>query len=161
MWRRWWGSPGHVAAAVAGGSGGSGAGGGGTPPPPSCGSQPFQPPTGGQTFYVAPNGSDSAAGTMAAPFRTMEAAADVAGGGDVVYLRDGVYNHAEDISASGETGNPVVFMAYPGEHPIIDGNGLGLGTSDSLLQLYQPEHVVDRGHRVPQLHGPRRSADRR
>ena len=133
------------------GNGGSGSGlgtaggGGGNPPPPSCGSQPFQPPTGGRTFYVAPNGSDSAAGTMAAPFRTMDKAAGVAGGGDVVYLRDGVYNHAEDISASGDAGNPVVFMAYPGEHPILDGDGLGLGTSDSLLQLYQPEHVVIAG----------------
>jgi hypothetical protein len=131
------------------GGGGAGSGGGGTgggqPPPPACGSEPFTPPTGGQTFYVAPDGSDSAAGTMAAPFRSMERAADAAGGGDVVYLRGGVYKQAENVSASGDAGNPVVFMAYPGEQPILDGDGLGLGEKDSVLQLYEPRHVVVSG----------------
>jgi hypothetical protein len=129
-----------------GGTGGSGGGSGGAGAPPSaCGSEPFQPPTGGKSFFIAPSGSDSAAGTMAAPFHTMKQAARVAGGGDVVYLRDGVYNQAEDFTPMGDVGNPVVFMAEPGEHPILDGTGLGLGQSDSVLQLYQPQHVVVAG----------------
>ena len=94
---------------------------------------------------MAPTGSDSAAGTMAAPFKTMKKAASVAKGGDIVYLRDGVYNQAEDFTPTGSAGNPVVFMAMPGEHPILDGTGLGLGTSDSVLQLYLPQHVVVAG----------------
>ncbi len=50
-----------------------------------------------------------------------------------------------DFNAVGAAGNPVVFMAYPGEHPILDGNGQGLGERDSVLQLYEPQHVVVSG----------------
>lgn len=128
-----------------GGKDGTGGGSDAGAPPSACGSQPFQPPTGGRSFYMAPTGSDSAAGTMAAPFKTMKKAASVAKGGDIVYLRDGVYNQSEDFTPTGSAGNPVVFMAMPGEHPILDGTGLGLGTSDSVLQLYLPQHVVVAG----------------
>src|SRR6185369_6695255 len=37
------------------------------------------------------------------------------------------------------------FMAQPGEHPILDGSGLSLGKSDSVLQLNQAKHVVVAG----------------
>jgi hypothetical protein len=131
-------------AACGGGGGASSGNPDAGPPPPACGSQPFQPPTGGKTYYVAPGGSDSAAGTMAAPFRTMEKAANVANGGDVVYLRDGVYP-PENFNAEGGAGSPVVFMAAPGEHPILDGAGMNLDTSDSVLQLFNPLHVVVAG----------------
>jgi len=94
---------------------------------------------------VAPTGSDSAAGTMAAPFRTLEHAAGEAGAGDVVYMRDGVYKQSEDFEASGAAGNPVVFMAMPGEHPILDGAGLGLDDKDSVLQIKFSQHVVVAG----------------
>jgi len=82
---------------------------------------------------------------MTAPFRSMKQAARSAKGGDVVYLRDGVYNQSENVTASGAAGNPVVFMAQPGEHPILDGGTLGLAKSDSVLQLYHPQHVVVAG----------------
>jgi parallel beta-helix repeat protein len=82
---------------------------------------------------------------MTAPFKTMKKAASAAKGGDIVYLRDGVYNQAENFGATGAAGNPVVFMAQPGEHPILDGTGLSLGKSDSVLQLNNVKHVVVAG----------------
>jgi hypothetical protein len=61
-------------------------------------------------------------------------------------VRGGVYRRSENVtSAAGDPGNPVVFMAYPGEQPILDGDGLALGQSDSVLQLYRPQHVVVAG----------------
>ena len=135
---------GAVATGAAAGGRGGGTNGGGAPPS-ACGTTPFTPPTGGKSYYVAPTGSDSAAGTMAAPFLTMKQASKVARGGDLVYLRDGVYSHAESFTPTGAAGNPVVFMAMPGEHPILDGAGLGFGKSDSILQLYEPSHAVIAG----------------
>src|SRR5512147_2274994 len=46
--------------------------------------------------HVAPTGNDAAAGTQAAPFRTLRHALDVAGPGDTVYLHAGIY--AERVS---------------------------------------------------------------
>ena len=42
-------------------------------------------------YYVAPTGSDSAAGTMAAPFATVERGQQAASAGDTVCIRGGVY----------------------------------------------------------------------
>ena len=57
--------------------------------------QPEPPPSdgGGATgdYYVATTGSDNNPGTSAAPFRTIQKAAGVAGPGDVVIVRDGIY----------------------------------------------------------------------
>ncbi|MCX3290194.1 pectate lyase, partial [Streptomyces sp. NEAU-H22] len=39
----------------------------------------------GNTYYVAPNGDDSAAGTLAAPWRSIARAQAVATAGDTVY----------------------------------------------------------------------------
>ncbi len=42
-------------------------------------------------YYVAPTGSDSAAGSMAAPWATLSKAASTASAGDTVYFRAGTY----------------------------------------------------------------------
>jgi len=42
-------------------------------------------------YYVAPSGNDSAAGTMAAPFATIQRGHDVASAGDTVWIRGGTY----------------------------------------------------------------------
>ena len=86
-------------------------------------------------FYVAPSsmgGSDSNLGTRSEPFLTLERArkevrninkdmtADV-----IVYLRDGTYELEEPLvfqaHDSGQNGYRVIYMAYPGEHPVITG----------------------------------------
>ncbi|MEV0155113.1 RICIN domain-containing protein [Micromonospora sp. NPDC050686] len=85
-----------------------------------------------ETLHVAPGGDDANPGTMAAPFRTVQRARDVVRTktanmtGDIqVYLRGGRYPVSSTIefgsSDSGTNGNRVIYAAYPGETPVLDG----------------------------------------
>ncbi|GIF02752.1 ricin-type beta-trefoil lectin domain protein [Actinoplanes siamensis] len=84
------------------------------------------------TYYVAPDGNDSNAGTITAPFRTVQHARDVvrtvntAMTGDInVYLRGGNYPVSSTIEFgpgdSGTGGHRVVYAAYPNETPVLEG----------------------------------------
>ena len=48
-------------------------------------------PTAGKTYYVATTGSDTAAGTSAAPWKTLQKAANAVAAGDTVIVRAGTY----------------------------------------------------------------------
>jgi hypothetical protein len=48
-------------------------------------------PAAGSTYYVSPDGSDKAAGTEGAPFRTIQRAASLVSAGDTVIVRAGTY----------------------------------------------------------------------
>jgi hypothetical protein len=89
----------------------------------------------GQVYYVAPNGSDSAAGTQAAPWASIARAQTAAQPGDTVYFRGGTYAYtransgcanqtarvdAITLNKSGSSGNPIRYWAYPGEKPIFN-----------------------------------------
>ncbi|MCP5094909.1 MAG: DUF1565 domain-containing protein, partial [Chloroflexi bacterium] len=80
-----------------------------------------QPPAQAGAYYVAPNGNDNAAGTINAPFASIQHAVDLAGAGDVVYVRAGTYVEEVKIRNSGQPGNPLTVSAYPGEQVVIDG----------------------------------------
>ncbi|MGW2639158.1 RICIN domain-containing protein [Streptomyces sp. NPDC001348] len=84
------------------------------------------------TYYVAPNGDDANAGTITAPFKTLQHARDVVRTvdsdmtGDInVSLRGGTYPVSSTIdftsADSGTNGHRVVYSAYPGEKPVLDG----------------------------------------
>jgi hypothetical protein len=95
-------------------------------------------------YYVSTTGSDSWDGLAPAyvsgtngPWATWQKAVDVAVAGDTVYFRGGIWyptSHAHGTSAtviirpsdsygvSGTAANPIVYMAYPGEVPILDGS---------------------------------------
>lgn len=73
------------------------------------------------SFYVSGSGSDANPGTLAAPWRTLQHAADAVPAGSTVYLRAGTYAGAT-ISRSGASGIPTTYAAYPGEHPTIRGD---------------------------------------
>lgn len=90
-------------------------------------------------YYVAPNGSDSAAGTQAAPWRSFAQAQRVAQAGDTVYFRGGTYayttatrncsSQTDRVSAivlnkSGASGSPITYAAHPGERPVFDFSGV-------------------------------------
>ncbi|MGA5207405.1 right-handed parallel beta-helix repeat-containing protein [Streptomyces variegatus] len=89
----------------------------------------------GNTYYVAPNGNDGAAGTQAAPWASIARAQAVAKAGDTVYFRGGTYAYTRANSAcpsqtarvdaitlnkSGSSGNPIRYWAHPGEKPVFD-----------------------------------------
>jgi parallel beta-helix repeat protein len=67
----------------------------------------------GAQYFVSPSGSDTAAGTSAAPWKTLQHAADVVGPGDSVTARLGSYV-GFDLRHSGTAAAPIVFNADPG-----------------------------------------------
>jgi hypothetical protein len=70
-------------------------------------------------WYVAPDGSDSGAGTRAEPLRTLSKAAGVARAGDTIFVRGGVYAESVILRFSGEKDKPIVLRNHPGERPVI------------------------------------------
>ena len=92
-------------------------------------------PVAGRVYYVAPTGSDSAAGTQGSPWASIAHAQSIAQPGDTVYFRGGTYayTHADsacksqtaDVDAitlnkSGSSGAAINYSAYPGERPVFD-----------------------------------------
>ncbi|GIM88298.1 right-handed parallel beta-helix repeat-containing protein [Paractinoplanes toevensis] len=78
------------------------------------------------TYYVAPGGSDSNAGTLAAPFATIQKAVGVVAAGDTIALRGGTYklDSTVTIAKSGTSAAPITLTAYQSERPVIDAEAL-------------------------------------
>jgi Divergent InlB B-repeat domain/CARDB/Right handed beta helix region len=68
----------------------------------------------GATYHVAPTGSDSNAGTQAAPWAHIQRAADVMVPGDIVIIAPGVYVESVDIRRSGTADAYITYQAMPG-----------------------------------------------
>jgi len=110
----------------------------------------------GAAFYVAPDGSDSGAGTESAPFATLERAREAVrvlkeegplpGGGLTVWIRGGVYYRdamfelTEQESGTAEA--PVIYRACPGEEVRLVGGRTVTGfrpvTDQAVLQRLIP-----------------------
>ena len=87
-----------------------------------------------KVFYVAPKGSNTNAGTIAAPFLTIQRAQEAVSPGDTVYIRGGLYSMSEAqiarygriwayvtyLDKSGSPGARINYWAYPGEQPVFD-----------------------------------------
>ncbi len=87
-----------------------------------CASSPEAPASPGGPYYVAPDGDDANPGTEAAPWATLQHAAEVLRPGETVYVRGGLYRESVEIAVSGSAeGGFITFAAYPGEQPILDG----------------------------------------
>lgn len=74
-------------------------------------------PAASSTYYVSPDGSDTATGTEAAPFRTIQKAASLVDAGDTVVVRAGTYAGFQlgwDFPQSGTATRPIIFKADPG-----------------------------------------------
>jgi len=86
------------------------------------------------TYYVAPDGSDTNPGTQASPFATIQRAQSAVSPGDTVYIRGGLYHMSESqitrtehiyacvtfLDKSGSKGKYINYFAYPGEKPVFD-----------------------------------------
>jgi len=87
------------------------------------------------TWYIAPTGNDSAAGTESAPWKSLARAQQAVRPGDTVYLRGGTYAFtaatttcpsrrgvvsAVHLDKSGTERQPIRYWAYPGEIPVLD-----------------------------------------
>ncbi|MGP3955248.1 right-handed parallel beta-helix repeat-containing protein [Nonomuraea sp. 3N208] len=85
----------------------------GTPPP-------------GNTLYVATDGSDSNAGTLAQPLRTIQRAVDLAQPGHTILVRGGTYAPSTNIQLlkNGTASAPITMTNYNGERVVIDGENM-------------------------------------
>jgi uncharacterized protein (TIGR03437 family) len=72
-------------------------------------------------YYVAPSGSDSAPGTLAQPFQTIQKAASVMVAGDTAFIRAGTYRETVTPAHSGTQNAPITFMPYNGESVTVSG----------------------------------------
>src|SRR5262245_1953827 len=91
----------------------------------------------GQDFYVAPSGSDSNAGTLAAPFQTIQHCAESAHAGDTCYIRAGTYRETIQPLNSGTTGAPIAFKAYNGEVVTVSGADVLNGWTSHQGSIYK------------------------
>ena len=88
------------------------------------------PSRSGVTYYVSTTGNDTNAGSLSAPWRTIQHAANSVHPGDTVQVEGGVYNEIVTIPTSGNaTQGYITFESYPGQTAIVDGTGLSVGSS--------------------------------
>ncbi|GAA2688201.1 right-handed parallel beta-helix repeat-containing protein [Actinoplanes palleronii] len=78
------------------------------------------------TYYVATTGSDSAAGTLAAPFATIQKAISLVAAGGTIAVRGGTYPLTANIqiTTSGTAAAPITLTRYGSEKVVIDGEAL-------------------------------------
>ena len=108
-------------------------------------------PAAGSTYYVSPDGNDTAAGTEAAPFRTIQRAASLVGAGDTVIVRAGTYAGFQlgwDFPQSGTATAPITFRADPGA--VIEGRN---GETADGINLEGSSYVVIDGFEVDNASG--------
>ncbi|KOG36683.1 MULTISPECIES: carbohydrate-binding protein [Streptomyces] len=81
------------------------------------------PPPTGSALYVAPDGTDGAAGTLSDPTTLTSAISRVAAGG-TIHLRGGTYRHSTTVTVpagnNGTSGSLKKLSAYPGETPVLN-----------------------------------------
>jgi hypothetical protein len=97
-------------------------------------------------IYVSPMGSDSNAGTVYAPFRTIQKAADVVQPGQTVFIQPGTYKEAVILKASGTADEWITFQ---GDNCVIDGDGIPLyDARKAVFDTGSKSYIVIQGIRV-------------
>ena len=114
------------------------------PPTPTPTSQP-----GTCTRFVATSGNDNNDGTINAPWKTVQKAANSAQPGDVICVRGGTYNERVTINVSGTAGAYITFQSYPGETAILDGTGLTVPSGDNgMIYIKDRAYIIVKGFEV-------------
>jgi hypothetical protein len=86
-------------------------------------------------YYVSTSGDDNNPGTIAAPWRTIQHAANTVTPGATVYVFGGVYNESVNFPTSGTASSPISFRSYPGQTAVIDGTGLSVTGTQGLINI--------------------------
>ncbi|VBB48662.1 conserved exported hypothetical protein [uncultured Paludibacter sp.] len=89
------------------------------------------------TYYVSPNGSASATGTISAPLTFTVAIAKSLTAGDSVIIRGGMYSFStrQNISKSGSSTNYIHIVNYQGEVPVLDFRTQAYNSSNQGISL--------------------------
>ncbi|MEH0556791.1 carbohydrate-binding protein [Streptomyces sp. B21-101] len=97
------------------------------------------PPPAGSALYVAPGGTDGAAGTQSAPTTLTSAISRVAAGG-TIYLRGGTYAYGSTVTvpatSNGTASARTTLAAYPGETPVLNFSAQSESSANRGLQLF-------------------------
>ncbi len=110
------------------------------------------PPT-GTTYYVSTTGSDSNAGTLGAPWKTIQHAANTVAAGSTVNVRGGIYNEMVRFGVSGSAGDGfITFQSQPGEVAILDGASPtalhAAGGDAGLIHIEGQSYLIIRGFEI-------------
>ncbi|MBK9292799.1 MAG: right-handed parallel beta-helix repeat-containing protein [Bacteroidetes bacterium] len=98
-------------------------------------------------YYVSPGGSDATGnGTIGNPYKSLDKACQYVAAGDTIFMRGGIYSgsiQSINATSNGTSSAPIVIKNYPGEEPIIDGTGLNISSTTSLLMIakWQVAHM--------------------
>lgn len=95
----------------------------------------------GNEYYVSTSGNNQNDGSILKPFKSINFGQTKLKAGDILYVRNGTYNERVSIYSytgiSGNTANPIIIMAYPGEKPTIDGTGLEFPEGSGLVMIWR------------------------
>ncbi|MBN1649543.1 MAG: right-handed parallel beta-helix repeat-containing protein [Spirochaetales bacterium] len=106
-------------------------------------------------FYVAVDGDDEAAGSIDAPWQTIQAGVNRIGPGQKLYVRGGVYPETVWVGHSGRENSPLIISAYPGEEAILDGTGIPRLADDQfwgMISATAQEYITIRGFKIRNAH---------
>ena len=79
----------------------------------------------GADYFVSVQGSDENPGTIGSPFLTIQKAADIVEGGDVINIMEGSYREQINLDGvSGSDGAPILFKSFDNDRVVIDGTKL-------------------------------------
>jgi Right handed beta helix region len=113
----------------------------------ACVSGAFGQPN--SSFYVATTGNNSNPGTQAAPWRTIQHAADTARAGSTVNVRGGIYEELVSINASGNASDGfITFRSYPGETAILEAAHLTPNERNGVLTIRNQSYVRIKGFEI-------------
>ena len=105
------------------------------------------------SFYVATNGNDSNPGTEAAPWRTVQHAADTVRAGSTVNVRGGIYEELVTIKTSGNaTEGYITFRSFPGETAILDAEHIAPDGRGGILTIRDKSYVRIEGFEIRNYH---------
>lgn len=96
--------------------------------------------------FVSPAGKDTNPGTLTAPWKTIQKAANSAKAGDVVNVRAGTYKEKVQINVSGTATAPILFRNYKTETVVLDLTGVTPGTDlSAIVRIPSRSYVTVQG----------------
>lgn len=107
----------------------------------------FHPHQSTHYYYVdSKKGSDLNPGSENKPWKTLQKAAETAQPGDYIFVRSGNYS-GFSLKRSGLPDRYITFSAYPGDRPVIIGNG-GEGIHNFEAENYPLEYFIIDGFEI-------------
>ena len=106
---------------------------------------PYNEAHAGTSYYVSPTGDDDAAGTIGAPWGTLEYAVDQLTAGDTLYALSGTFTPTAQITPAnnGSSGNLITIRNYPGATVGIDGTSVSAGVYTGVIRVSTDYVVID------------------